>query len=385
MNGSYRIGTIFGFPIQIHWTFLLVIPFFAWIIGSQISITTDLISGFFNFLSGGAYILVIDRSLITSGLVPYLLGTIVAIGLFAGVLIHEIAHSLVAKRNGIRINSITLLIFGGVSSIEENIPDPRVELPMAFAGPLTSLALGIISSGLVYIVDLSVADRPLAGALVFLFGYLGLLNILLFGFNILPAFPMDGGRVLRAWLARRMPLPRATKIAADVGRVFAVIFGIIGLVFFNPILIVIAFFIYIGAGQESTVIRYNYLLRDITVGDMMSRPVETVAPDLPVRDVIPRMYVTKHLGFPVVDRGILVGMITVEDVHASSQIDREAMQVRDIMSRNPVILPPSAPVMEALRLMSAGNIGRIPITEEGRVVGIVTRTDILKVIELREI
>jgi CBS domain-containing protein len=182
-----------------------------------------------------------------------------------------------------------------------------------------------------------------------------------------------------------MPLHRATKIAADVGKGFAVVFGIIGLFMFSPFLILIALFIYIGANMESAAVRYSHLLQDVTVGSMMSSPVTTVPPTLPVSQVIGMMYSSKHLGFPVVERDTLVGMITLADVNRTSTIDREAMQVRDVMTRDPVTLPPSAPVIEALRIMSARNFGRIPVVEDGRILGIVTRTDILKVTELRQV
>jgi CBS domain-containing protein len=195
---------------------------------------------------------------------------------------------------------------------------------------------------------------------------------------------MDGGRVLRAWLATRMPLHRATKIAADIGKGFAIVFGIIGL-FSNPFLILIALFIYIGASSESTAVKYSFLLQNVTVGDMMSSPVTTVSPTLPVRDVITMMYTSKHLGFPVVERDTLIGMVTLADVNRTSSIDREAMQVRDIMTRDPVTLPPSAPVIEALKIMSARNFGRIPVVQDGKILGIVTRTDIIKVTELKQI
>lgn len=377
MNGSFKIGSIFSIPILIHWTFLIIIPVFAWIIGTQILPTVDLLSNTFG--------VPIDTTYLLPGLNPFILGAFVALGLFAGVLLHEIAHCIVAKRKGVPIHSITLLVFGGVSSMEDSSPDPRVELPMALVGPLTSLAIGLLFIVLVYAVTMGGFSGPLSGLLVFVFSYLGLLNVFLFAFNLLPAFPMDGGRVLRAYLATRMPLPDATKIAADVGKAFAVIFGIVGVLLFSPILILIAFFIYIGATQESTAIRYTFLLKDVTVGDIMAGPVMTVSPQTPVREVIDLMYATKHLGFPVVERGHLVGMVTLADLHRVSPIDREAMQVRDIMTRDIITLPPSAPVINALRTMSARNIGRIPVTVDDQLVGIVTKTDILKVIELREI
>jgi Zn-dependent protease len=377
MNGSFRIGRIFGIPILIHFTFLLIIPLFAWIIGSQIETTADLIREI--------YSVPIDVSLITTGYIPYILGIVVSLGLFAGVLVHELAHSVVARQSGIKINSITLLIFGGVASMEEGLPDPVVELPMALIGPITSLFVGLVCSGFVYLIDSMVSDAPLAGVLIFIFGYLGILNVILFIFNLLPAFPMDGGRVLRAGLAKRMPLHRATRIAADIGKGFAVVFAIIGIVFFNPLLLLIAFFIYIGASQETVAVKYSVLLQDVRVGSVMSSPVITVAPTLPVTKVIETMFATKHLGFPVVDRDVLVGIVTVADVQKMSPIDRDAMQVRDVMTRNIIAVSPDTPVTDVLRLMSAKDIGRIPVVDKDRIVGIVTRSDILKVVELKEI
>ena len=377
MDGSFRIGRIFGIPILIHYTFLLVIPLFAWIIGSEIKYTVDSLTGLFG--------VAIDTTVLMTGFIPYVVGGIVALGLFAGVLIHELAHSLVARQKGIGINSITLMIFGGIASMEEGTPDPKAELPMALVGPLTSLLVGIVSIVIMYAIPGFVATPARARILTFIFGYLGLHNVILFAFNLLPAFPMDGGRVLRAFLAERMPLHRATKIAADVGKGFAIIFGIVGLVFFSPFLILIALFIYIGASSESTAVKYSYLLQDVTIGDMMSTPVSTVPPNMPVSQVITMMYASKHLGFPVVERETLIGMITLADVNKMSSIDREAMQVRDIMTRDPIVLPPTAPVIEALKIMSARNIGRIPVVKDGQIVGIVTRTDILKITELKQI
>jgi Zn-dependent protease/predicted transcriptional regulator len=377
MDGSFRIGSIFGIPIQIHYTFLLVIPLFAWIIGSQISLTVGMLQEI--------YAVPVDPVLITDGFMPYILGAFVSCGLFFGVLIHELAHSLVARAKGIAINSITLMIFGGVATMEEGIPDPKVELPMALAGPIASLIFGLFCGWMVYFVPSLLAEPARAGVLIFLFGYLGVLNIVLCFFNLIPAFPMDGGRVLRAWLAKRMPLHKATQIAADIGKGFAIVFGIIGLFVFSPFLILIALFIYIGANMESTAVKYSHLLQDVTVGDMMSSPVTTVPPNLPVSQIITMMYSSKHLGFPVVERDTLIGMITLADVNRTSPIDREAMQVRDIMTRDLITLPPAAPVIDALRIMSSHNIGRIPIVQDDKILGIVTRTDILKVTELKQI
>ncbi len=377
MDGSYRIGRIFEIPILIHYTFLLVIPLFAWIIGSQITHTID--------PNNGIIMVPIDGTFITSGYMPYVLGAIISLGLFFGVLVHELAHSLVARRKGIAIHSITLMIFGGIATMEEGIPDPKAELPMAIVGPIASLIFGVICYAIMFITPTFITNPPVAGAVIFVAGYLGFLNIILCFFNLIPAFPMDGGRVLRAWLAGRMPLHKATQIAADIGKGFAILFAIVGLFYFEPFLILIALFIYIGANMESMAVKYSHVLQDVTVGSMMSAPVTTVGPTQSVSEVITMMYSSKHLGFPVVDRGTLVGMITLADVNRMHSIDREALQVRDIMTKDLITLPPDAPVIEAFRLMSSKNIGRIPIMQDDTIVGIVTRTDILKVTELKQI
>ena len=161
MDGSFRIGRVFGIPILIHYSFILVIPLFAWIIGSQITVTADMLQGLFS--------IPIDTSLITEGIMPWILGTVVALGLFAGVLIHELAHSLVARRKGIKINNITLMIFGGIATMEEGVPDPKAELPMALVGPIASLVVGLVCLGIAYAVPAVTKNPPLAGVVIFVF------------------------------------------------------------------------------------------------------------------------------------------------------------------------------------------------------------------------
>lgn len=377
MDGSVRIGRLFGIPIMIHFTFLLIIPLFAWIIGTDITYTVSMVSSLFQ--------ITLDDSLITEGFIPYLLGFIIACGLFLGVFVHELSHSLVARRAGIRIESITLLFFGGVASIEEKETDPRIEFWMALAGPAMSLVVGLVCIALLYLTSIFLPSSPESGVLLYIWGYLAILNLLLFIFNLLPAFPMDGGRVLRAYLALRMPMHKATGIASTIGKGFAIIFGIVGLVVFSPILILIAFFIYIGAGQESNATKYQFLLKDVKTRDIMSKPVKTVSPAMPLSEIIALMYQTKHLGFPVLDHGYLVGIITLTDLSRISPIDREAMQVQDSMTRDVITLPPDAPVIDALRIMTQSDLGRIPVMEGGLLVGIITKSDIFTVMELLEI
>ena len=154
MDGSFRIGRLFGIPILIHYSFILVIPLFAWIIGSQITLTAEMLQGYFS--------IPIDTSLITEGFMPWILGTVIALGLFLGVLIHELAHSLVARKKGIKINSIMLMIFGGIATMDEGTPDPKAELPMALVGPIASLLVGLVCCGIAFATPAVITDPPLA-------------------------------------------------------------------------------------------------------------------------------------------------------------------------------------------------------------------------------
>jgi len=376
MDGSFEIGKLAGIPIKIHYTFFLIIPIFALIIGTQIELTVTLVEQVFGLTEP------IDASLITEGFMPYILGALVSFLLFVGVFLHEMAHSVVALHKGMKVSSITLFILGGASEIETDVsPRPRDELPMAIAGPLMSLFIGLVSEGIAYASLISIPEPAVAGLFFYIFGYLGLLNIILFAFNLLPAFPMDGGRVLRALL----PIEKATRIAAEIGRVVAIIFGIVGLITFNVILILIAVFIYLGAGQEVTMIRYTQLLAGVTVRDAMTSPVTTVSPEMPVTDAMDLMYSTRHLGFPVVERGNLAGMVTLHDIQTASGIDRDALQVRDIMTQEVITITPENDLYDALKILAPNKIGRIPVVENGEVTGIVTRTDILKLMEIREV
>ncbi|OYR82731.1 metalloprotease, partial [Halorubrum distributum] len=187
----------------------------------------------------------IDAGAVAAGNTPWLLGLAAAVGLFVGVLLHEFGHSLVAMRYGYEIESITLWLLGGLASFAEFPEDWKHEFWIAIAGPLVSVAVGVACYGVV-LVGAGGSD-----ALLFVFGYLALLNVVLAVFNMLPAFPMDGGRVLRALLARNQPHAQATQRAAAVGKVFAFLMGIIGLFTFQLLLIVLAFFIYIAASGEA--------------------------------------------------------------------------------------------------------------------------------------
>ncbi|MFW5922728.1 MAG: site-2 protease family protein, partial [Halodesulfurarchaeum sp.] len=234
---SFRIGSAFGVPVKLDITFLLVLPLFAWLIGSQVTELVDLLNTL--------WALNLDTAALTTGSMPMLLGLAAAIGLFAGVLLHEFGHALVAIHYGFPIESITLWFLGGIAQLSEQPEDWKTELQIAIAGPIVSVALG----AMLWVALTLFPTSP--DVLLFLLAYLALINVALAVFNMLPGFPMDGGRVLRALLARKRTFARATHLAAEVGKGVAIILGIVGLFSFNIILIAIAFFIYIGAAGES--------------------------------------------------------------------------------------------------------------------------------------
>ncbi|KDE59750.1 metalloprotease [Halostagnicola sp. A56] len=349
---SFRIGSLFGIPIKLDLTFLLVLPFFAYLIGVQIGTVAELLN---DLLGAG-----IDTAAVSGGPMPLVLGFAAAIGLFIGVVLHELGHSLTARRYGFPIDSITLWLLGGVASFTEMPEDWKQELAIAIAGPIVSVLVGVLSYGLFLVTPASVD-----GAL-FVFGYLAVLNIALAGFNMLPAFPMDGGRVLRALLARNQPYAKATQQAASIGKFFAVLMGLFGLlVTFNIILIGVAFFIYIAASGESQQVTMKAAFQDVTVGDIMTpaRDLHTVGPDTSVEELIQRMFSERHTGYPVLDDGHLVGLVTLSDAQEVKPVERDAFTVSDVMTTDLQTIDANSDAMTAIERMQSERIGRLLVVD----------------------
>ncbi|AHF98490.1 metalloprotease [Halostagnicola larsenii XH-48] len=349
---SFRIGSLFGIPIKLDLTFLLVLPFFAYLIGVQI----DEVAGLLNDLLGAG----IDTTAVSSGPMPLLLGFAAAIGLFIGVVFHELGHSLTARRYGFPIDSITLWLLGGIASFTEMPEDWKQELAIAIAGPIVSVLVGALSYGLFLVTPAS-----FDGAL-FVFGYLAVLNVALAGFNMLPAFPMDGGRVLRALLARNKPYAKATQQAASVGKFFALLMGLFGLlVTFNIILIGVAFFIYIAASGESQQVTMKAAFQDVTVSDIMTpaRDLHTVDPDTSVEELIQRMFSERHTGYPVLDDGHLVGLVTLSDAQEIKPVERDAFTVSDVMTTDLQTIGANSDAMTAIERMQSERIGRLLVVD----------------------
>jgi Zn-dependent protease/CBS domain-containing protein len=365
-----RIGRVFGIPIQLNLTFLLVLPLFAWLIGSDVGELVELV----NQLFGST----IDGAALTVGSMPWILGTAAALGLFLCVLLHEFGHSLVAMRYGYEIESITLWLFGGVANFVEMPEDWRQELVIAVAGPAVSVGLGVVSY-LGFLV-LSTAQGPVK----FVLGYLALTNVMLAVFNMLPGFPMDGGRVLRALLARRRSHARATQIAAEVGKVFAFLLGIVGL-FVNLFLIALAFFIYMGASSEAQQTVMKAAFEDVTVRDVMTprEKLDVVDVTTSVADLLDRMFRERHTGYPVLRSGSLVGMVTLNDARAVNEVERDAYRVEDVMSGELATISPDAGAMDAITTMQQNGVGRLPVVDEaGELVGLISRSDLVTALNI---
>jgi Zn-dependent protease/CBS domain-containing protein len=361
-----RIGSAFGIPVKLHWSFLLVLPLFAGLIGSDIATIAELL----NELPT----VDIDPASLAGTYRPWILGLVAALGLFVGVLLHEFGHSVVALQYGYDIDSITLWLLGGLANFTEMPEDWRHEFLIAVAGPLVSVGVGL-SCAVGFVLTPAGSDP-----ILFVFGYLAVLNVGLAVFNMLPAFPMDGGRVLRALLARNQPHAKATQQAADVGKFFAVLLGLVGLLGFNVILILLAFFIYIAASSESQQTVMKAAFEGVTVADIMTKKenLHTVSPDTTVADLIDRMLVERHTGYPVVDGGDIVGMITLDDTQDIKTVERDAYLVSDVMSKDVRTLSADTEAIDALQTLRENNIGRVPVVDDdGVLVGLISRTDLM--------
>jgi len=367
-----EIGSAFGIPIRLNWTFLLVLPLFVYLIGQQVGTIVEVM----NEAAG----LGVDAAVLASGPAPWLLGLAAAIGLFVGVLLHEFGHSLVAMRYGYEIESITLWLLGGLASFTEFPEDWKHEFRIAIAGPLVSVAVGIACYGVVFALPAGTGASVGVNAARFVFGYLALLNVVLAVFNMLPAFPMDGGRVLRALLARNQPHAQATQRAASVGKVFAFLMGVIGLFSFQLLLIVLAFFVYIAASGEAQQTTLKAAFEDVTVGDVMTRreDLHTVTGDTSVAELLSRMFEERHTGYPVLNGDELVGMVTLEDVRSVREAERDAYRVDDVMATDIVAAAPETDALTALQTIQEHDVGRLPVVDaDGELVGLVSRSDLM--------
>jgi Zn-dependent protease/CBS domain-containing protein len=353
MGWSLPIFRIAGIQLRIHVTFVLLI---AWL-------------AFGYYAQGGS-------PAAAEGVIFVLL-------LFLCVVLHEFGHALAAKAFGINTPDITLLPIGGVARLERMPEEPKQELLIAVAGPAVNvvIALGLFVAGGSFINPFI---NPAASERVGLVSQLLIINVLLVAFNLLPAFPMDGGRVLRALLATRMSYARATQIAATVGQGFAFVFGFIGLIW-NPFLIFIALFVYIGASQEAALAQMKDVSRRFPVSSAMVREFRTLPENATLEEAVDALLATSQHDFPVVDEtGNVAGVLTRHDLIAALRKNDPALRVGDVMRRNIPTVTTGTRFEEAFRIMQECNCPAVPVLDSmKRLVGLLTPENVTELMMIQ--
>jgi len=355
---------LLGIPIEIDLSLLIVLPLMAWLIGSDVLVFAKTLG-------------LPQNSPLWQGNTPFLLGLICAVGLFVSVLIHELGHSLVNQRYGIRTQKITLWLLGGVAYSEEMPRARGAEAVMAIAGPITSILL----AGLLWLLR-QVVPASWVGT-QFVLGYLMLVNLMLALFNLLPALPLDGGRVLRSLLALAMPYTRATQIAAQVSTFLALLLGLWGFMTFNVWLLLIAFFVYSAGTSEAQYTTISENLKGFRVRDLMTPEVEAIPPQMTAGELLQKMVAERHTCYPVIDLyGKLLGLVHLQQLH-----NVESQQpVRDFMQSPVPSTHPEASALEALKQISLSPLGRLVVVDaQERIVGILSRSDLLRAIEFQTV
>ncbi|MEA1984407.1 MAG: CBS domain-containing protein [Euryarchaeota archaeon] len=362
MKTSFKIGTVMGIDIKLHITFLMVLPIFAMVFAVN--------SAPYGFAD-------IEPPL------QYVLSLLCTVLLFTCVLLHELGHSYFAQKYGFKVDNITLFLIGGISSMEEIPRDPAQEAKMAFAGPMVSFIIGsiLLTSNFVlsYLLPAYTLTSPYRLVLI-----LGSINIVLGMFNLLPAFPMDGGRILRAWYARKMSYVEATHTAANVGKMFALLMALLGLMSspWNPWLLMIAIFVYMGASGEYRATMVTTTLEKVKIRDVMTSDVVSVPPSLTIEQLTQFMFEHKHMGYPVMEHDVLKGIVTFTDVRKVMPLERFSALISDVMTRDVVSISMDAPASDAFKLITSNNIGRLIVMDDDVVVGILSRTDLMHTMTL---
>jgi len=360
---SFTLGDIWGIPIRINTSLIVFLPVLAWLIGSGGQI--EIYAGFIETLTGVGF----DLARLRAGSTPWVIGVAAAVGLFASVTVHELGHSWVALRYGLTIESITLWILGGMAALSAIPREWNREFWIAIAGPVTSVLLAAVCYvGLLVVPSSLVVPR-------FLFGWLAITNVTLAVFNLLPAFPMDGGRILRALLARRRPYASATRIAGRIGVIFAFVFAIVGVFTFQIILLLLAFFIYGAATTESRTVLLDELLTGITVGDIATRDVTAVPAATTVEELGERMLRERRTVYMVLgEGGSIVGVVSLDDLKQARKRDRGQDTAGAVM-REVQRVTTDADAFDTLALLNQAGSTDALVEEDGAVVGVLSRSD----------
>lgn len=300
-----------------------------------------------------------------------LAGIIFILALFTIVVLHEFGHAMMARRFGVQTRDITLLPIGGVARLDRMPEDPKQEFAIAIAGPAVNVLLAVLFFSVLGMESRFAATHQLVGAGNHFLWNLVRINIVLAVFNLLPAFPMDGGRVLRALLATRMNYVRATNTAANIGQAMALVFGIAGL-FVNPLLVLVAVFVWMGAAQEAGVVQMRSNLTDVPVSRLMITDFHTLAPDEPLSRAVDQLLAAYQQDFPVVDNGKMVGLLTRSRlVNGLAQLGSNA-EVSRVMDREFPSVQPTEPAETAFVKLQQTHSRALPVLLEGGLLGILT-------------
>jgi Zn-dependent protease/predicted transcriptional regulator len=354
MKWSLKLGRFLGIDVYLHFTFLLLLAFI----------------GFAHWLA--------ERNIQSA-----LAGVAFFSLLFLCVLLHEYGHALMARRFGVATRHITLLPIGGLAQLERMPDEPRQELWIALAGPAVNVGIAALLAVWLTVTgswqpvgELSTTGGGLIERLL-------AVNLLLVGFNLLPAFPMDGGRVLRALLATRLSHARATGIAATIGQGMAVLFGLAGLFGTNPMLLFIALFVWIGASQEATAAEMKSSLSSVRVGEVMLTDFRSLAPESTLADATRALLAGTQQDFPVVDAGRVVGVLSRADFLAALQERGQHTPVSAVMRRDCGTISSAALLDEAFRHVHEDSGCTLPVVDGGRLVGLLTAENVGEFVMIR--
>ena len=342
MKGSINLFKAFGININIHITFLILPLIFSIYAGLR--------------------------------------GVFFIISVFVCVTLHELSHSLMAKRFGIDVKQITLLPIGGVASMSAIPEKPSQELLISIAGPMFNLVLAaILYYPLLVLIGSEALFSPSLNNWPQTIAYIFWINPMLAAFNLLPAFPMDGGRILRSLLARKLDYKKATSIAVNFGHIFALLFGYFGLVRGNIILVVIAVFIYMAASAEEMQVDIRETIRKFHVKDVLPEGFLTLGSEIPLSKVLELIFHSHQEDFPVVDNHELVGFVTRTDIIANIHQFGTNRLVKDIMRREFPSVGPMDLLTDAQKKMESSGVKALPVLKDGKLRGVISLEDISRV------